>query len=127
MPPVPAEAAGDPVFALIAEKLASHAAHCRAIDLVAEFEQRRDFSSNAAIAADAKETAAAHYANEVEWKLARTKPSTLVGVVALLRFVNEVEDDNLTWPDATDGWQYELRATLAAAIEALIPTNKAVQ
>jgi hypothetical protein len=127
MPPVPADAAGDPAFALIAEKLASHAAHCKTIDQVAEFEERGDVSSHAAIAADGEETAACHYAAEVEWKLARTQPSTLAGVAAVLRFVNEIEDANLTWPDSRDGWDHQLRATLAAAIEALMPAGKAVQ
>jgi hypothetical protein len=126
MPPVPAEAVGDPAFALIAEKIASHVRHCRAIDLVAEFEQRRDFSSCAAIAADAEETAACRYVSEVEWRLARTQPSTLAGVAAVLRFVNEIEDANLTWPDSWEGWHYQLRATMAAAIEALIAANKVV-
>lgn len=124
MPPVPPEFAADPAFALIAEKLASYAAHCRAIDLVAEFQERGDFSSHAAIAAGGEETAAVDYATEVEWKLARTQPSTLAGVAAVLRFVNEIEDANLTWPDTGDGWHKELRATMAAAIEALIRTPR---
>lgn len=120
MSPVAAEAAGDPAVAVIAETIASHIAHSRAIDLQAEFEKRGDLSSDAANAADDDATAACHYATEVEWKLARTQPSTLVGVATVLRFVNHVEDDGLTWPDAKDGWDHQLRATMAAAIEALI-------
>jgi hypothetical protein len=94
-----------------------------------EFEKRRDFSSCAAIAADAEETAACRYVSEVEWRLARTQPSTLAGVAAVLRFVNEIEDANLTWPDSWEGWHYQLRATMARAIEALISAQagKAVQ
>jgi hypothetical protein len=43
---------------------------------------------------------------------------------AVLRFANEIEDGGMEWP-ATDtvgpeGWHYQLRATVAAAIEALI-------
>jgi len=62
--------------------------------------------------------------NEADWRLATTPPTTLVGVAAVLRFANEIEDGGMEWP-ATDavgpeGWHYQLRATMAAAIEALI-------
>jgi hypothetical protein len=57
-------------------------------------------------------------------RLATTPPTTLAGVAAVLRFANEIEDGGMEWP-ATDavgpeGWHYQLRATMAAAIEALI-------
>jgi hypothetical protein len=60
-------------------------------------------------------------------------PTTLAGVAAVLRFANEIEDGGMEWPN-TDaigrkGWHYQLRATMAAAIEALIkaPAGKVVQ
>jgi hypothetical protein len=62
--------------------------------------------------------------NEADWRLATTPPTTLAGVAAVLRFANEIEDGGMEWP-ATDtigreGWHYQLRATMAEAIEALI-------
>lgn len=114
----------DPAFTLIAEKLAADVAHNRAIDLQAEFDERGDHSSDAAIEARDNSEAACHYANNVEWKLANTPPTTLAGVAAVLRFANEIEDANNEWPNTDtvgpDGWHYQLRATMAAAIEALI-------
>jgi hypothetical protein len=126
---IPASAAVDPAFALIAEKLAVDVAHLKAIDAHGEFEGRGDFRSDAAIEAQDNEEAACHYAIDVDWKLATTPPTTLAGVAAVLRFANEIEDAGMEWPDTDvigpDGWHYQLRATMAAAIEAL--TGKAVQ
>jgi hypothetical protein len=130
-PPLPAAMAvsADPAFALIAEKLAADVAHEKAIDAVAEVEDLGDFSSDAAIEAQENNEAACDYVNEVDWKLANTSPTTLAGVAAVLRFANEIEDAGLEWPHTDtigpDGWHYQLRATMAAAIEALI--GKAVQ
>jgi hypothetical protein len=123
----------DPAFALIAEKLAADVAHCEAIDAEGEIEGRGDFSSDAAIEAQDNSAAACHLVNEVDWKLATILPTTLAGVTAVLRFANEIEDAGLEWPatDAIgpDGWHYQLRATMAASIEALIKASagKAVQ
>ena len=54
-------------------------------------------------------------------------PATLAGVAAVLRFANEIEDAGNEWPDTDtigrEGWHYQLRATMAAAIEALMPSN----
>jgi hypothetical protein len=116
----------DPAFALIAEKLAADVAHCEAIDIQAEFDARGDHSSDAAAEAHDNSVAACHFANEVDWKLANTPPTTLAGVAAVLRFANEIEDANCEWPNTDtvgpEGWHYQLRATMAAAIEALIKT-----
>jgi hypothetical protein len=42
----------------------------------------------------------------------------------VLRFANEIEDGGMEWPKTdvvgAEGWHYQLRATMAAAIEALI-------
>jgi hypothetical protein len=134
-PPLQAAAAvsADPAFTLIAKKLAADVAHCEAIDVQGEFDERRDHSSDAAIEAQENSRAACHYVNEVDWKLANTPPTTLAGVAAVLRFANEIEDAGLEWPDTDaigpDGWHYQLRASMAAAIEALIKAQagKAVQ
>ena len=60
--------------------------------------------------------------NQAAWDLATKPPSTLAGVAAVLRFANELEDEGGECP-ATDtigaeGWHYQLRATMAPAIEA---------
>jgi hypothetical protein len=68
--------------------------------------------------------AACHLANKVDWKLATTPPATLAGVAAVLRFANKIEDASLEWPNTdtigAEGWHYQLRATMATAIEAII-------
>jgi hypothetical protein len=114
----------DPAFALIAEKLAADVAHCDAIDAQGEFERRRDYSSDAAIEAQDNSEDACHLVNEIDWRLATTQPTTLAGVAAVLRFANKIEDDGLEWPNTDtigrEGWHYQLRATMAAAVEALI-------
>jgi hypothetical protein len=116
-----------------AEKLAADVADCEAIDVHGEFDERSDYSSDAAIEAQENSRAACHYVNEVDWKLANTTPTTLAGVAAVLRFANEIEDAGLEWPHTDrigpDGWHYQLRATMAAAVEAVIktPAGKAVQ
>jgi hypothetical protein len=129
--PAAAEAAADPAFALIAAKLAADVAHCEAIDAQDEAEDRHGNDSQEAW--DANETCAAkcHEVNVIDWELARTPPQTLAGVAAVLRFANEIEDGGMEWPNTDtigrEGWHYQLRATMAAAIEALIKSGKAVQ
>ena len=134
-PPLSAAMAvsADPAFALIAEKRAADVAHCKAIDAQDEFEGRGDFSSDAVIEAQENCAAACYFVDEVDWKLATTIPTTLAGVAAVIRFANEIEDAGLEWP-ATDaigpeGWHYQLRATMAAALGALLKAQgaKAVQ
>jgi hypothetical protein len=122
-------AAADPAFALIAAKLAADIAYGEAIDA----QDEADESGIGKYEADDCCLAACDAAAEIEWKLANTPPTTLEGVAAVLRFANEIEDANLEWPNTDtigpDGWHYQLRATMAAAIEALIkgPAGKAVQ
>ncbi|UQR65104.1 hypothetical protein LRP30_07595 [Bradyrhizobium sp. C-145] len=61
---------------------------------------------------------------ELEWALANTMPTSIAGVAALLRYVNEVEDQGEEWPDTdaigSDGWHYQLRQTTARALEMLL-------
>jgi hypothetical protein len=119
----------DPAFALIAEKLAADVTHLKEIYSQDEAEKRFGHGSDEAWDAAENSEAACHFANEVDWKLANTPPATLAGVAAVLRFANEIEDRGMEWPDTDtigpDGWHYQLRATMATAIEAL--TEKEVQ
>jgi hypothetical protein len=110
----------DPAFALIAEKLAADVAHCAAIDAQAEAEKH----GIGEYEADDHCEAACNAANEIEWRLANTIPTTLAGVAAVLRFANQIEDAGMEWPYTDtigrEGWHYQLRAAMAAAIEAII-------
>jgi hypothetical protein len=123
----------DPAFALIAEKRAADIAHGEAIDAQDEADGRYGFHSDEASEADDSCLAACHAVHAIDWKLATTPPTTLAGVAAVLRFANEIEDGGMEWPKTDvvgpDGWHYQLRATMAAAIEALIkaPVGKAAQ
>ena len=121
----------DPAFALIAEKRAADVVHCEAIDAQGEAEKRYGFRSVEQWDAAENCAAACCAANEIDWKLANTPPTTLAGVAAVLRFANEIEDAGAEWPDTdtigAEGWHYQLRATMAAAVEALIEAGKAVR
>jgi hypothetical protein len=128
-PDVPQAVAGiptsvDPVFALIAEKLAADVAHCEAIDAQDEAESDDGYDPDAVDEAWQRCCDACGVVNKADWRLATTLPTTLAGVAAVLRFANEVEDAGNEWPNTDtvgpDGWHYQLRATMAAAIEALI-------
>jgi len=70
------------------------------------------------------QAAVCHYIHQVDWKLARTVPTTLAGVAAVLRLANEVEDAGDEWPDTdaigSEGWHYQLRTSMAQAIEIII-------
>jgi hypothetical protein len=122
----------DPAFALIAEKRAADIAHGEAIDAQDEADGRYGFHSDEASEADDRCLAACHAVHAIDWKLATTLPTTLAGVAAVLRFANEIEDGGMEWPNTDavgpNGWHYQLRAAMAAAIEALIkaPAGKAV-
>jgi hypothetical protein len=122
----------DPAFALIADKLAADIAHGEAIDAQDAAEKAFGHGSEESWEANDNCGAACNYVDEVCWKLASTPPTTLAGIAAVLRFANQIEDDGLEWPNTDEigreGWHYQLRATMAAAIEALIktPAGKAV-
>jgi hypothetical protein len=129
--PVPTKP--DPAFALIADKRAAHIAHGEAIDAQDEADGRYGIHSDEASEADDCCLAACHAVHAIDWKLATTLPTTLAGVAAVLRFANEIEDGGMEWPNTDkvgrEGWHYQLRATMAAAIEELIkaPAGTAVQ
>jgi hypothetical protein len=126
-------AAVDPAFALIAAHRAAEIAHCEVIDAQDEAEDKYGIYSDEAWEAADRSGAMADEVNAICWKLATTPPTTLAGVAAVLRFANEVEDAGLEWPGTdtigSEGWHYQLRATMAAAVEALLKaqTGKAVQ
>ena len=126
---IPRHSRPDPAFALIADKRAADVAHGEAID--AE-EQAEEHGIGLDEASD-RSWAACHAVNAIDWKLVTKPPTTLAGVAAVLRFANEHEDAGGEWPNTDavgpDGWHYQLRATMAAAIEALIkaPAGKVVQ
>ena len=121
---IPKHGRPDPAFALIAEKLAADVAHCAAIDAQDDADVEHGFDSQAAWEANDRCEVAGHAVHVVDWRLARTPPATLAGVAAVLRFANEIEDGGMEWPQTDtigrEGWHYQLRATMAAAIEALI-------
>jgi hypothetical protein len=129
---VPRHSGQDPAFALIADKRAADIAHGEAIDAQDEAEGRYGIRSDEASEADDRCLAACRAVRAIDWRLATTPPTTLAGVAAVLRFANEHEDAGGEWPNTDavgpDGWHYQLRATMAAAIEALInvPAGKAV-
>jgi hypothetical protein len=122
--------AADPAFALIAAHRAAEIAHCEVIDAQDEAEAKYGIGSDEAWEAADRCGAMCGEVNAICWKLATTPPTTLAGVAAVLRFGNEVEDAGLEWPDTDtigpEGWHYQLRATMAVAIETLL-AGKAVQ
>ncbi len=126
--PVPSKP--DPAFVLIADKRAADIAHGEAIDAQDEAEDKYGDRSDEASEADDRCEAACWAVNAIDWKLATTPPMTLAGVAAVLRFANEIEDGGMEWPNTDavgpDGWHYQLRATMAAAIEAFIKAERTV-
>jgi hypothetical protein len=62
---------------------------------------------------------------QIAWTLARTRPATLVGAAALLRYAAEYEDIGCDWPslpeteDGEEEWMITLHLNLAAALEAV--------
>jgi hypothetical protein len=124
VPAVAAAAEPDHVFALIAAHRAGEAAICTASDAQDEAEIRHGFRSEEAWDAAERSGEACRTVDDVAWALAQRPPTTLAGIVAVLRFANEVEDAGGDWPDTDtigpEGWHYQLRATIAAAIEAIV-------
>jgi hypothetical protein len=119
-----AAAAPDPVFAQIAAKRAADIAHGEAIDVQDAAEDQYGFRSQQAWDADEACEKAGNFAMDAAWQLARTAPATLAGVAAVLRFANQHEDEGFEWPAGDiigpKGWNYQLRATMAQAIETIV-------
>jgi hypothetical protein len=115
---------GDPAFALINRKLIADIVHGNAIDKQDKAEARYGSMSAVARKAAKRCAAACHSANVIDRRLANTTPTTLGGVAAVLRFANDIEDAGLEWPGTDtigrEGWHYQLRQTMAQAIETII-------
>jgi hypothetical protein len=122
--PASAACAIDPAFALITTYRAADVALSNAIDVEEAAQIKYGDRSEEASEAGDRCGAACSEVNAVCWKLANTPPTTLAGVAAVLRFANEVEDAGLEWPHTdtigAEGGHYQLRATMAAAVEAII-------
>lgn len=129
--PTHADLAADPAFALIDAHRAAGVAHLEVIEAQDEAETKFGIRSVEAFEARDRCGAKCDDINAICWRLATTPPTTLAGVAAVLRLTNEVEDEGNEWPDTdtigADGWHYQLRATMAAAVETLIKAGKAVQ
>jgi hypothetical protein len=114
----------DPIYAAIAAKQAADVAHGLAIDVQDDADARYGHDSQQAWDADEACEEACHRAMDAAWQLAITAPTTLDGVAAILRFANQHEEEGFEWPDSDrvgrEGWHYQLRATMASAIEAII-------
>jgi hypothetical protein len=72
-------------------------------------------------AAELRTEGLCHSCQELAWAIATTVPTSMAGVAAVLRYANEWEDAGEEWPDTdtigANGWHYQLRQTLAEAIE----------
>jgi len=56
--------------------------------------------------------------HELAWAIAETVPTSIAGVVAVLRYVNELEEGaDEEGPIGNVGWHYQLGETLAAALD----------
>jgi len=117
--PVVAAAASrevDPIFALIEAKRVADVAHEASCHALNEAERRYGFSSDEAAAWDAQGHAC-HAAFDAAHSLVSTPPTTLAGVLAVLRFVNGMEDRG-SWAEDMD-LEQQLLLTTAKAIEAI--------
>lgn len=121
---LPASAAApDPAFGLIEAKRAADVAHDEAIDAQGFAETRYGYKSQQARDAD-HIRGSMRPGMDAGWQMARIAPTTLAGVVAVLRFANQFEREGNEWPNTdmvgAEGWHYQLRATMAQAIETII-------
>ncbi|WP_439409772.1 hypothetical protein ACNJX9_17860 [Bradyrhizobium sp. DASA03076] len=122
--PAPSVDDADPAFALIRAKRLADVKHCWAIEAEATAQLQFGRASEERWEAADRCEAACHAAQEADWKLATIQPTTLAGVVAVLRFANLIEDEGGEWPNTDaigpEGWHYQLRATMAAALETIL-------
>ena len=62
-----------------------------------------------------------HSCQELASAIATTVPTSMAGVAAVLRYANEWEYAGEEWPDTdtigANGWHYQLRQSLAEALE----------
>jgi hypothetical protein len=59
--------------------------------------------------------------HELAWATAETVPTSMAGVVAVLRYANEFEDVGEEWPYTdmigNEGWHYQLRRSVALGLD----------
>ncbi len=105
-----AQSEADPIFALIARHRAEQEAYGEAL-----------VAREHGVTANDRDEQLCHSCHELGWALANTTPTSLAGVAAVLRYVNEFEDRGEEWPGTdtigSDGWHYQLRQTAARALE----------
>ena len=116
--PVVVAASADPIFALIEAKRAADVAHLEAINAVCEAERRYGVGSVEEEAAYEAGDRPCRAACDAAWALVSTPPTTLAGVLAVLKFVNGFEDRG-DWPEEV-GLEEQLVTTLATAIDDII-------
>jgi hypothetical protein len=116
--PLASAAEPDPIFTLIEAKRVADVAHEAACHALNEAERRYGFSSDEADAAWDAQGPACHAAFDAAHSLVSTPPTTLAGLLAVLRFVNGMQDRG-SWPEDMD-LEQQLLLTTATAIEAII-------
>ncbi|MGY4253821.1 hypothetical protein ACVI1L_000889 [Bradyrhizobium sp. USDA 4516] len=104
--------ATDPALEAIAKHQQADADHNAAITAT----EATEYRSEAYWQADDHQGACCHAEADAAWDLARTIPTTLAGVAAV---VNQCEDKGEEWPNSDcigrEGRHYQLRQTMAAA------------
>jgi hypothetical protein len=111
-------AAPDPIFALIEAKRAADIAHLAALDVLNKAERRYGVGSDEEQAAYDDSEPACHAAFDTAWSLASTPPTTLAGVLAVLKFVRETDDEG-NWPEDM-GLDDQLLESMLQAIETIM-------
>ncbi|MGY3134878.1 hypothetical protein ACVWZM_005560 [Bradyrhizobium sp. USDA 4501] len=105
----------DPALEAIAKHQQADADHNAAITATDATEYR----SEAYWQADDHQGACCHAEADAGWDLARTIPTTLGGVAAVLEYVKQYEDKGEEWPNSDcigrEGWHYQLRQMMATA------------
>ena len=108
----------DPIFALIAAKRAADVAHLDACHVLNDAEIRHGVGSNEAEVAFDDQGLPCRTAYEGARALTSTPPTTLAGLAAVLRYVNETDEEG-NWPEDTQ-LERQFRVTTAQAFAAII-------
>jgi hypothetical protein len=116
-PALPAVPTIDPVFALIEAKRAADIAHLAALDVLNEAERRYGVGSDEEHAAYDAGEQPCHAALDAAKALASTPPTTLAGVLAVLKFVKDIQDEG-QWPEDM-GLERQLLVTMTQAIDTI--------
>jgi hypothetical protein len=116
--PAAAATEPDPIFALIEAKRAADIAHLASLGALNEAARGYGIGSDEEQAAYDDSELPCHAAFDAAWSLASTPPSTLAGVLAMLKFVKEIDDQG-QWPEDM-GLEQQLLASTATAIETII-------